>query len=243
MSGFGALLVDVKTKAEGGTITARQKEKTLASTGQVWGACDVLIALEKMGLAGFVVKKAQEFRDMVKDALEEIKEWGEDEEDQDEGFVGSDNEGDNDSIEDMFSAANRLPSHRKDLKVLLNDALKRLKLVDMLYQALLKRRLKTFTPQESSSEVEAQARLGRLDDLSARLKAISESVDELAEAFYELDVETAKIRLGQIVEDAKSTGTAMDKSWAGEEDEFTTWAVKWREAIDRQYGKTAASRA
>lgn len=46
MSGFGALLVEVKTKTEGGTIAAWQKEKMLAGTGQAWGACDVLIALE-----------------------------------------------------------------------------------------------------------------------------------------------------------------------------------------------------
>jgi len=148
--------------------------------------------------------------------------------------VGSDDEGDNEDIEDMFSAANRLPSHRKDLRDVLDESLKKLKLVDMLYQALAKRRLKTFEFKELSSEVEDEARLRRLDDLSARLKAISDSVDELASAFYELDIDEATTRLDRIIVEAKDTATAMEKSWADGDDEFTAWAAKWAEAISKK---------
>jgi hypothetical protein len=234
--GLGLLLLDVKRKAEGGVVkldATKQKEKTLASTGQVWQACDALIALEKSGIAGCVAKKAQEYREMLKDAIEELKEWGEDEDDQDEGFVGSGDEADDDDIEDMFSGA-RLPAHRKDLRELLEEALKKLKLVDMLFQALLKRRLKTFDVHTPPSTAEEKIQVRRIGDLATSLKTISESVDEFAHALYELDVEQARIQLDRILNNATDTAVSMQKSWVGDTDEFTTWSSKWREAITKQ---------
>jgi hypothetical protein len=238
VSALGLLLSDVRSKAQGGKVklnSARHKEKTLASTGQVWETCDALAALERLGIAGCVTKKAQEYRDMLKDAIEELKEWGEDEDDQDEGFVGSDDEGDNDSIEDMFSG-NRLPAHRQDLKELLETSLKKLKLIDILFQALLKRRLKTFVVNEPPIRDE-EKRLRRVDDLLARLKASSEAVDDLANAFYELDAEHAQEDLDGIVKDAQATAENMNKSWNGFEDEFTVWVTKWKETISKQTGE------
>jgi uncharacterized protein YukE len=236
MAALGLLLVDISNKAQGGKITfdsARHKEKTLASTGQVWETCNSLVALEKLGIAGCVTKKAQEHRDMLKDAIEELKEWGEDEDDQDEGFVGSDEEGDKDSLEDMFNGS-RLPAHRKDLKELLDNSLKKLKLVDMLFQALLKRRIKTFTVTEPSVGGENVEQIRRLDDALARFKAISEAVDDLANAFYELNADQAQANLEHILNEAQTTASNMEQSWNGLGDEFTTWASKWKDAISKK---------
>lgn len=245
-SALALLLLDVKSKAEGGPVTTtspRQKEKTLASTGQVWATCDVLIALERQGMAGIVTKKAQEYRDMLKDALEELKEWGEDEDDQDEGFVGSDDGGDVDSIENMFDGQ-RLPAHREDLKELLADALKKLKLVDMLFQALLKRRLKTLSFTDPPHDPGEDEKVRRVGDLVTLLKAISNGVDEFANNLYELNASQAQAQLDRVLARATQTATAMDKSWTGVEDEFTTWSSKWKEAIAKKSdvnGKDKAS--
>ncbi len=35
-----------------------------------------MIALTKLGVAGYLVKKVEQFRDTLKDVLEELKEWG-----------------------------------------------------------------------------------------------------------------------------------------------------------------------
>lgn len=233
LGALNLLLVDIKSKIEGGSVklnASKQKEKTLASTGQVWQACDALVALERQGIAGLVTKKAQEYRDMLKDAIEELKEWGEDEDDQDEGFVGSDDEGDRDSIEDMFSGS-RLPAHRKDLKELLEYSLKKLKLVDMLFQALLKRRLKTIVIPESVQDADRQDQIRRLSGLVTCLKNISEGTDEFANTLYELNADQAKTQLERVVEKALQAASAMDKSWENADDEFTSWSTKWKEAI------------
>jgi hypothetical protein len=239
MGAFGEVLGDIKKKAEGGQLAVnaqKTKDKTLASTGQVWGACDRLLELEKIGLVGCVIKKVEEFRSMLKDAIEELKEWGEDSEDQDEGFVGSGDEGDRDSVEDMFDAANKLPSHREDLKELLTEALRRLKLVDMLYQALAKRRLKTFPykpPPWTAAEVEKDAteRLQKLDALVALLRAIPDAVDDLANGFYELDTDDVQNVLEKICDEAKSAAGLVEQSWEGKDDEYTGWVGKWRDAM------------
>lgn len=241
LSAFGEILLDVQRKVEGGAVTLivaeRVKEKTLASTGLVWGACDGLVELEKMGLVGLTVRKVEEFRGMIVDAIEELKEWGEDEEDLDEGFGGSEGDGgdDMDDFEDMFSAANKLPSHRKDLKELLDETLRELKLVDMLYKAMAKRRVKTFPVKTPPLEDEAaRAQVKTLDEVVALLKSIPERVDDLANAFYELDADEATSILTKITTDAKAAATAVEKSWKNTSDEFTTWRSKFEEALSKK---------
>lgn len=234
MAALGVLLVDVKTKVEGGSVKVnqvKQKEKTLASTGQVWQACDTLVLLGGQSLGGIIANKAEEYRAMLKDAIEELKEWAEDEDDQDEGFVGSDDdEGDKDSIEDMFSGS-RLPAHRKDLKELLDHALQKLKLVDMLFQALIKRRVKAFRMEKQPSSAEDREQVKLLEDLVVSLKKISESVDEFANVLYELNADQASTQLGRVLEQAEGVARRMERSWSSTDDEFTIWSKKWQEAM------------
>lgn len=230
---------DVRKKVEGGNVTVstreKSKEKTLASTGLIWGACDSLLSLEEMGVVGLTLAKVEEFRGLLVDAIEELKEWGEDEEDLDEGFGGSEEDGgDGDSIEDMFCAANRLPAHRNDLRALLDEALRQLKLVDMLFKAMAKRRIKTFSHKILQLEDEsARTQVKTLDDVVILLKSIPESVDDLANAFYELDADEVTSILSKITADAKSAATTVTKSWTNTDDEFTSWRTKFEEALSK----------
>ncbi|KAE9966672.1 hypothetical protein EG328_008773 [Venturia inaequalis] len=245
LGAFGEILVDVVRKAEGGIVGVvegeRGRGKTLASTGLVWGACDGLIELWEMGVVGLTVQKVEGFRGMIVDAIGELKEWGEDEEDLDEGFGGSEGDGgeeDRDDFEDMFSAANKLPSHRRDLRDLLDETLRVLRLVDMLYKAVAKRRIKTFPVKTPPLEDEAaRVQVKTLDEVVTLLKSIPESVDDLANAFYELDAEDATSILTKITTDAKAAATAVEKSWTNTPDEFTTWRSKFEEALSKKAGK------
>ncbi|QDS75314.1 hypothetical protein FKW77_001577 [Venturia effusa] len=174
---------------------------------------------------------------MLGDAIEELREWGDDEEDLDEGFGGSEGGGgdDVDDVEDMFEAANKLPSHRKDLRRLLDETLRQLRLVDMLYKAVVKRRIKTFPAATAPCQDKADRALIRtLDDVVALLKSIPESVDDLANAFYELDAEEATSILTNITTDAKAAATMVEKSWTNESDEFTAWRLKFEEALSKK---------
>jgi len=203
----------------------------LASTGVVWEACNALMELKEMGLVGLVVKKAQQHRALLEDALHELKEWAQDEETEEEweGFdfgSGSNNGG---IMEDMFEVTNKLPRDRTDIKATLEVAFSKLKLVSTLYRALVKRRLETFS---NSATVVPQLRLGTLHSLMGFLKQIPELADELAGVLYELNNDEARKLLQQICSLGKDVVKLTTLSWDGREDEYTTWSAKWIEAID-----------
>jgi hypothetical protein len=197
-----------KTKDNGPTES--EKQEVLSSTGVVWEACDALLKLCTDGVVGLVVKKAQELRAVLLDAIEELKEWGDDVDEDDDKAEGSDDENDFGDEDDIFGPSNKIGKDDKELKALLDASVKKLKMVGMLYQALIKRRLKTY-PASSVLEPTAARTNGatstpskKLDDLMVLLKAIPETVDDIAGAFYDLDDDEAKQTLDKCCGEAKS---------------------------------------
>lgn len=223
------LLLELKSIADGNNAPARRD--SLSSTGVVWESCDALVQLEKMGIAGLAVKKAEQYRDSIKDAIEELQEWREgndlDNEGQADALLDSDDEGvdgDAESLDDIFNAANSMPKDRPELRKLVEGAEGKLKKIVLLYTALIKRRLKTFKTSEQS-HVEA------LDKILLHLKTAQSGVDDLAGSFYDLDDDGAKSELESCVDEAKSACAIASLGWEGKEDEFTAWSKKWEEAI------------
>lgn len=231
----------ITNKTTAAAKTSRKQDRgrdSLTSTGVVWEACDRLIELESVGIGGLAVKKAEEWRDMVKDAIEELKEWeqGEgDDDDDDDDDGGSDEpnasdgeDSDKDSVDDMFSAANSMPKNRPDLTSRLATTNDKLKKIQMLYAAVIKRRLTTFTQSVSS----VQANVVKLDKLLHLLKELPETVDDLASAFY--DLETAQIDqvLGNLVANSKIAAKMVQLGWDGSQDAFTTWTAKWLDVMN-----------
>ncbi|KAF7443616.1 hypothetical protein A1F94_009709 [Pyrenophora tritici-repentis] len=110
-------------------------------------------------------------------------------------------------------------------------------MIGMLYQALIKRRLKTY-PASSTLEPTANANgtgpspSKKLDDLMSILKTIPETVDDIAGAFYDLDEDEAKQTLEKCCAETKSAIELVRQSWTGEDDEFTGWSTKWVSAIE-----------
>ncbi|KAG9191718.1 hypothetical protein G6011_10452 [Alternaria panax] len=208
-----------------------EKQEVLSSTGVLWDACDALLKLCADGVVGLVVKKAQELRAVLLDAIEELKEWGEDVEDDDDEAEGSDDE------DEIFGASNKIGKNDKELKELLDTSVKKLKMVGMLYQALVKRRLKTY-PASSTLEPTAAANgiistpCKKLDELMNTLKTIPEIVDDIAGAFYDLDEDEAKQILDKCCGEAKRAIGLVKQSWSGKDDEFTAWSGKWISALE-----------
>lgn len=222
------LLAELKSIADGNSAPARRD--SLSSTGVVWESCDALIELEKLGMAGLAVRKAEQYRDSIKDAIEELQEWREgsdpDNEGQDELLDGDDEgvDGDADSLDVIFNAANSMPKDRPELKKLVEDAEGKLKKVVILYTALGKRRLKTFKTMDEFN-------IAVLDKVLDHLKTVQSGVDDLAGSFYDLDQQGAVKGLQNCVDEAKSACAIARLSWEGKEDEFTTWSEKWKAAI------------
>ena len=209
--------------------TESEKQDVLSATGVLWDSCDVLLKVCANGVVGLVMKKAQELRAVLLDAIEELKEWGEDVDDDEDEAEGSDDEfGD-----DMFGASNKLGKDDKALKELLDVSVKKLKMVGMLYQALAKRRLKTFPVEAPDTLQDADANpVAKLDELMDLLKELPETVDDLASAFYDLDEAEAKATLDKCSSEAKRAAELVKQSWTGSDDEFTAWSGKWVSAFD-----------
>ncbi|EME41638.1 hypothetical protein DOTSEDRAFT_73893 [Dothistroma septosporum NZE10] len=221
------LLNELQSISNGGGAPARRN--SLSSTGVVWESCDALIELEKMGLAGLAVKKAEQYRDAVKDAIEELQEWKEggdlENEGVDELLDGEDEgiDGDADLMEDIFNAANSLPKDRPELKELVEQAEGKLKKIVLLFNALIKRRLRPFEGGD-------RGKVKALDAVLETLKSVQNDVDDLANCFYELNEEDVEAALETCVGHAKKA-CKFAKLKDGREDEFTAWSQKWEEAV------------
>jgi hypothetical protein len=229
------LLGEVSSTANGGQMSGRRD--SLSSTGVVWESCDALIELEAQGIAGLCLRKAQQYQYIIKDALKELKEWKEGDdlefEGQGDSLADSDDEGvdgDKDSLDDIFNAANSMPKDRPELKVLVEQAEGKLKKVAILYNALATRRIQTFESLSTITPDTARP-IARLDELMQHLRRMPHQVDDLIGKFYDLDEENAKGALEKVMQEAKTACSDMALNWNGEQDGFTDWLGKWSAAV------------
>ncbi|KAF7913827.1 uncharacterized protein EAF01_000233 [Botrytis porri] len=220
---------------------------SLASTGVVWDACDSVMGLKTLGVAGLAMKKAVEYRDLVKDALEELQAWAEEESDDEDEDENSGDEDDGskdpqDIVDDLFGSQPHIPKDDPEkIREKLESSTKRLRLIILMYQAVEKRRFKTlpYLPhpelptqlKEKSSEDPGIVEC--LDEVLVRMKKITNLTDDLASAFYDLDSSA----IDKLMDETWFTGFAtvelLIKDWEGQKDDFTTWAYKFQLAMKK----------
>jgi len=229
------LLKEVLSIAAGGTGNARRD--SLSSTGVVWESCDALIELDTLGLGGLALQKAQQYRETIKDAISELQEWSEGDDLATEGHsdtlldpTDEGVDGDVDSIDDIFNAANSMPANRPDLKDIVEEADSKLKKVVILFNALVKRRI-SMHEKASAADASVEARVMKLDKVMSHLRRIPFQVDEMASVLYDLDADGAKLVLRKCLGEALSAGKLMRTDWDDNVDGFTPWLEKWEAAI------------
>ena len=208
---------------------------SLASTGVVWQACDGVIELRKLGVAGVVIKMAEDYRELIEDALWELQEWGElgSDADEDDPATGSGDEDDAQAAFDkMFEAQRHIPTEDPNkIRPRFESSVKRLRLVTLMYQAVVKRRFKTLPPlpqpellvEPKVKSSEEPGIVHTVDEVMDILKKIPEITDELASAFYSLDGADIDKRMEECFLTAFAAVELMDKNWMGDSDEFTNW--------------------
>ncbi|KAK8078914.1 hypothetical protein PG994_002721 [Apiospora phragmitis] len=248
------VLKELKTLIEviplDGKVPAPEKKKGISGgmgsmtvTGVIWAACDDVILLKKLGIAGLLVKKVEQYRDTLKDVLDELKEWkkegeeaGDEEEDEVE-YVAHQLDATNLSVQDTQDALDDLMSTRHiprddpdKLGERLDSCLKRLRLTTLLYSAVVKRRLKTLPllPAEPGSPT-----VRRLDEVFPILRGLPNRFNELACAFYELEPGPVDDAMDACFFDAFAASEMLMKSWAGQKDEFTEWAEKYQVSMKK----------
>ncbi|KAK6584267.1 hypothetical protein PZA11_002491 [Diplocarpon coronariae] len=240
----GILSEDART----GTGTTRGKS-SLAMTGTVWQACDAVIELQQIRIAGLVVRKAEQYKATLEDALEELQQWGEEDSDGEEGDEAG-NEGVDAAqaaVDRMFGLQRHIPTEDPErIRPRLESFLKRLRLLILMYQAIIKRRLKTLpqipqpeSPPESREPDEAEpsrpggsgepiagGRAGlvnSVDEVLEVMKRLPDTVDELASAFYSLDKEEIDKAMDSCLSSGFAAIELLLRNWDGKEDEFTAW--------------------
>lgn len=215
---------------------------SLAATGVVWGACDDVVELKKLGISGLMIKKVEQYRDTVKDALQELKEWGEETAD-DEEEVGLDEGVANgngscnpvqDAIDDIFSEQHHIPANDVNkIRERLECTLRRLKLITLLFQTIIKRRLKTLPPLSHASG--SSTIISRLDTLVPLLSRIPDSVDELASVFYSLDNPGIDSQMRECFRNASAAAEVLMTNWEGNKDEFSAWNEKFQTVMAEEW--------
>lgn len=222
-------------KADKKELDQGDKDTVTVAAGRVWDACDVLIDISTKGIIGFLVKRAEEYRDLVRDALEEIEEWDPDEEG-DEYFdelleddrkdgAGIGKESDDYEEEDGNAA---LHARKK-------DTLRILKPVAQIYPAIILNRLKKAPTPLMPSHAKT------LESLMGILKLIPDHVDEVAGALYEEDLEKYTNQLGMAKGCALKAIESVVLPWGVEQatseqenpgDKFTTWSKTWTNVME-----------
>jgi hypothetical protein len=215
--------------AKNGTGTSKGKG-SLASTGVVWEACDGIMQLKKEGIAGLLVKMAGDYRELIEDALWELQEWGEAGSDADEDGPSLDDDDVGEAqaaLDNMFEAQKHIPSEDPEkIRPRFESSTKRLRLIMLMYQAVIKRRLKTLSqaPYSTSSEkTDGKSIPATIDLVVENLKKIPEITDELASAFYTLDGPEIDKWMKECFSTGITVADLLAKNWNDEDDEFTAW--------------------
>jgi hypothetical protein len=231
-------------KKKGDELPQSENDAVTVATGRVWDVCDTLINLASKGVVGFVVQRVEEWRDLVRDAVEEIDEWDPDEEGDeffdellsDYGKQSSGKDREAESDEDESDDEDKVALHEWK-----KTTMRILKPIAQIYPAIITNRLKE-APKSLSSIV------NRLESLMTNLQRIPEQVDEIAGALYEADLERSKQFLKQTKDCAVKAVDSVISSWTEQdvnnsqpkaEDKFTTWSKTWLKVMDevcRQLG-------
>ncbi|PWY64754.1 hypothetical protein BO70DRAFT_192290 [Aspergillus heteromorphus CBS 117.55] len=227
---IAALLQEVQVaanKKESG-LSQPEKDAVTVAAGRLWDSCDTIIDIAAKGVVGFVVRRVEEWRDLVRDAVREIEEWDPDEEG-DEFFdeLLSDDEKNDDESDGTDDDEDTAALHAQK-----KSTLRLLKPLSQIYSAIIAYRLKK-APQNLTI-------IDRLESLMDHLQNIPGYVDEIAGALYEADLE----RSVQFLSKAKSCAVkAVDlaalpwdvvdgaESQQEKEDKFTVWSQTWSKVL------------
>ncbi|TPX18725.1 uncharacterized protein E0L32_002582 [Thyridium curvatum] len=218
---------------------------SVAATGVLWAACDEVTRFAKLGVDGHLAQKVEQYKETLDDVLEELKEWGEetDEDDDDEVFDDGDDvddlAGDMASshlsaqamLDDLMSSHRHIPSDDPDkIRDRLDSCLKRLRLTTLLYQAIIKRRLKTLPALPAGPDSNVPS---RLNEIMPILRKMTERFGDLAAAFYDLSPGQIDNHMDQCFFDAFAASELLAKPWDGQKDGFTDWVLKFQGEIKK----------
>ncbi|KAI7783349.1 hypothetical protein LA080_011909 [Diaporthe eres] len=236
-----------------GPSSGKGGKGSIMATSVLWNVCDEVINFANLGVVGHLVHRAEHFRDTLKDVMEELKEWSEEQDEEDDDGDDSDDadesqdqdvqdlaDGVNNThistqamIDDLMNSNTVIPRDDPDkIRDRLDSTLRRLRLTVLLFQALIKRRLKTLPKLPLASQDDSTV-VSRLDEVLPLLRKMADRFNSLAVAFYDLDSAEITRLMDQCFFDAFAVSELLAKPWAGQKDEFTDWVAKFKVEIKK----------
>lgn len=225
---------DGKPKEE---VPPSEKQNITEATGRVWEHCDLVIQFANQGVPGFIVKKAEQWLALMKDAVQELQEWDPEEDVDDDVFgdIGSDSEeasGDKSNGKDQDEAT--IAAGVKD------QVLKVLSRVPQSIHVVVKQRLAKMPAGLPNVEGTLSPRNKIIiDNILRDLRGISECIDESAEAMYMGNPELCLKKAGEARALTISVVESVLKPWKEsldgketKEDGFIKRALLWIQQVD-----------
>lgn len=222
-----------------------EKGGVTEAVGRVWDSCDALSQVAKEGVAGFVVRKAESWLGLIKDAVRELQDWDpEDEEDLNELFNDA---LDNHSDEDDDDTPNGMPGDEEvtakaDPKAVLESktsALRVLTRVPQSVHVVMKQRLQKWRTPQMDAVPEDQRKI--VDNALERLESISETVDETVETLYMRDLPECERLLHRVWELTVRVVEGVVQPWDShpggtdaktKEDRYIERALDWIKQVE-----------
>ncbi|KAL1975733.1 hypothetical protein VTN31DRAFT_4125 [Thermomyces dupontii] len=223
----------VTKREEKSELPKEEKDAITSQTGRAWDVCDEITELVEKGVAGFVARRVEEWRDLIKDAISELEEWDPENQNDDlddfdfgdeKNGVDKDLEEDGEDGEDDQNTA-ALQTHKK-------NTLRLLKPIAQIYPAIISNRLKKgdLVIDATSSQKDV---VTKLNSLIAELQAIPGHVDEVAGSLYEGNLGGLSVHLRRARKSAERAVALVAYPWNdSEEDKFTTWSATWMKVVE-----------
>lgn len=232
---FLSLLSSIPQNEHG--VEKRVGRDTLASTGVLWAECDKMVALGSAGVTKAAAERIEEYHGLLKDAIAELEEWDPDEDSESDTDSLPSNTGNSSSPRSVVAPLERSPQDLSlsSIAALRKQTLGTLRIIRVLYPALVKRRILTFPNINNTATAEnlpSSIQIQCLDRLVDYTQQFTEETDEIAGALYAGDEAEVDDRLTKLAEASKTCVQAVRLSWSGNKDEFTTWAEKWMMRLD-----------
>lgn len=208
--------------------------RNLTTIGTVWQSCDALVELKRNLIAGLFAKKAEEYKNLLKDALEELLEWAveeDDVDDEDEIKNSSEQTSPQFEVDVILSPSKYIPTvDFKGIRPRLQATAKRLRLLTHMFQAVVKRRFKILPSLPNIQQVEGSRNIldnheivKTLDTILKMMGKISNLTDELAGSFYELDVPQIDLKMDKCFSTGAKLAELLMNNWQGQQDNFSVW--------------------
>ncbi|OAQ93405.1 hypothetical protein VFPFJ_02567 [Purpureocillium lilacinum] len=209
--------------------------------GKLWSACEALVAMATLGVAGHIAQLMRQWKETLRDIKAELKDWSEEVPDEDQGDNQDEHSDDANSDIDAQDLADQLMSgpapipcgDPNEIRPRLNVVIKRLGLMTLFYGAVIKRRITTAPELPPALRFTAIKTTDRLEEAASILALLPDRFEAVALTLYEPNTRKADEVMDLVTRETAAVRDLLKTDWEGKDDEFTAWSKKFEDEFMR----------